>query len=75
LLYRFNQAVDDTMVASEALAEGVICRPLSMYYLDQAKRQPGMNLGFAAVPLERIGPATELLARVIERHLKKTGER
>lgn len=73
LLYRFNQAVDDTMVASEALAEGVICRPLSMYYLDQSKRQPGMNLGFAAVPVERIAPATDILARVIERRLKKTG--
>lgn len=73
LLYRFNQSVDDTMVASEALAEGVICRPLSMYYLDQSKRQPGMNLGFAAVPVERIAPATDILARVIERRLKKTG--
>ncbi len=72
LLYRFNQSVDDTMVASEALAEGVICRPLSMYYLDQAKCQPGMNLGFAAVPVERIGPATDILAGVIERRLKRS---
>lgn len=70
LLYRFNQPVDDALVASEALAEGVICRPLSMYYLDQARRQPGMNLGFAAVPVERIGTATDILARVIERRLK-----
>jgi len=72
LLYRFNCPIDDTMVASEALAEGVICRPLSMYYLNQENREAGMNLGFAAVPVDRIGPATDILARVIERRLKKT---
>ncbi len=70
LLYRFNQPVDDTMIAAESLAEGVISRPLSMYYLDQSQRQPGLNLGFAAVPVERIGPATDILAKVIERNLK-----
>lgn len=71
LLYRFNQPVDDTLVAAQSLAEGVICRPLSMYYLDQQQRQPGLNLGFAAVPVERIGPATDILARVVERHLRR----
>ncbi|WP_313953347.1 PLP-dependent aminotransferase family protein [Accumulibacter sp.] len=71
LLYRFCQPVDDALVAAEALAEGVICRPLSMYYLDQEKRQPGLNLGFAAVPVERIAPAAATLAAVIERHLRR----
>lgn len=71
LLYRFRDPVDDTMVASQALAEGVICRPLSMYYIDQRQRQPGLNLGFAAVPIERIAPATDILAGVIERHLQR----
>ena len=71
LLYRFCQPVDDAQVAAEALAEGVICRPLSIYYLDQEKRQPGLNLGFAAVPVERIAPAAATLAAVIERHLSR----
>ncbi|MBE2257305.1 MAG: PLP-dependent aminotransferase family protein [Rhodobacteraceae bacterium] len=71
LLYRFCQPVDDALVAADALAEGVICRPLSLYYLDQEKRQPGLNLGFAAVPVERIGPAAATLAAVIERHLRR----
>ncbi|WP_290868670.1 PLP-dependent aminotransferase family protein [Aquabacterium sp.] len=71
LVYRFQQPVDDTMVVAQSLAEGVVCRPLSMYYLDQARRQPGLNLGFAAVPTERIGPAARTLATVIERELQR----
>ena len=56
LLYTFNQPLDDALLTSRALAEGLIIRPLSLYYLDQtAPRPPGMNLGYAAVPVERIG--------------------
>ena len=69
LLYRFDRPVDDTQIAAEALAEGVICRPLSMYYADPDHSRPGLNLGFAAVPPKVIVPAAERLARVIERHL------
>lgn len=72
LLYRFCQPVDDERVAAEALAEGIICRPLSMYYLDQERRQPGLNLGFAAVPVERIAPAAATLAAIIERNLTRS---
>lgn len=32
LLYRFNVPIDDGQVVAEAFAEGVFCRPLSMYY-------------------------------------------
>lgn len=68
LLYTFNQPLDDALLASRALAEGVILRPLSLYYLDRdAPRPPGMNLGYAAVPVERIGPACATLAGVVER--------
>lgn len=67
IVYRFNQPVDDTMVVAQSLAEGVVCRPLSMYYIDQSRRQPGLNLGFAAVPEARIRPAVHTLASVIER--------
>ncbi len=69
LLYRFNVPVDDAAVAAQSLSEGVICRPLSLYYLNEKARQSGLNLGFAAVPVDRIGPATDVLARVVERQL------
>jgi GntR family transcriptional regulator/MocR family aminotransferase len=70
LLYTFNQPLDDALLTSRALAEGVIIRPLSLYYLDQtAPRPPGMNLGYAAVPVERIGPACAKLAGVVEKLL------
>jgi GntR family transcriptional regulator / MocR family aminotransferase len=70
LLYTFQQPVDDVLLAAQALAAGVIVRPLSLYYLDQkAARPPGMNLGYAAVPVERIGPACAKLAGVVERLL------
>jgi GntR family transcriptional regulator/MocR family aminotransferase len=69
LLYRFNAPVDDTLIAAQSLAEGVVCRPLSMYYADLELIRPGLNLGFAAVPEKNIGPAAETLIRVIERHL------
>jgi GntR family transcriptional regulator/MocR family aminotransferase len=67
VVYRFNQPVDDTMVVAQSLAAGVVCRPLSMYYLDQRRCQPGLNLGFAAVSADRIRPAARTLARIIEK--------
>ncbi len=69
LLYRFNQPVDDALIAAQSLAEGVVCRPLTMYYVNQALSEPGLNLGFAAVPVKNIEPAVDTLVRVIERHL------
>ena len=68
LLYRFNAAADDAQIAAQALAEGVVCRPLSMYYVDKRNASPGLNLGFAAVPEKVIVSAAGTLARVIERH-------
>ena len=72
LLYHFCEPVDDERVAAEALTEGVICRPLSLYYLDRERRQPGLNLGFASVPVERIAPAAATLAAIIERNLARS---
>jgi len=69
LLYRFNRPVDDMLISAQALAEGIVCRPLSMYYAEPEFSQPGLNLGFAAVPVKRLVPAVETLVRVIERHL------
>ena len=69
LLYRFNTPADDAQIAAQALAEGVICRPLSMYYANKRNCGQGLNLGFAAVPEKIIAPAVAKLVRVIERHL------
>ena len=69
LLYQFNTPVDDAQIAAQSLAEGVVCRPLSMYYADKHNSRPGLNLGFAAVPEKAIAPAVATLVRVIERHL------
>lgn len=69
LLYRFNRPVDDTLIAADALAEGVVCRPLSMYHAVPQFSHPGLNLGFAAVPEKTIVSAAARLARVIERFL------
>ena len=69
LVYRFNRPVDDALIAAQSLAEGVVCRPLSMYYADLESSRPGLNLGFAAVPEKNIVPAVETLVRVIARHL------
>ena len=70
LLYRFRQPLDDASIAAQSLARGVVCRPLSMYYADQRQSRPGLNLGFAAVPLKNIGPAAQTLVGVIEQHLE-----
>jgi len=69
LLYRFNTPADDAQIAAQALAEGVVSRPLSMYYTDSRTARPGLNLGFAAVPEKQIAPAVATLAGVIGRHL------
>jgi GntR family transcriptional regulator / MocR family aminotransferase len=69
LLYRFNAPADDALIAAQSLAQGVVARPLSMYYGKPEASRPGLNLGFAAVPEKSIGPAVDILAGVIERHL------
>ncbi len=66
LLYRFNAPVDDMRIADTALSRGVVVRPLSLYYIRAEQAKPGMNLGYASVPVERIGPAVDVLARVVE---------
>jgi|APTNR8051073442_1049403.scaffolds.fasta_scaffold13473_2 GntR family transcriptional regulator/MocR family aminotransferase len=73
LLYHFNEAIRDDAVAGDALAEGVVARPLSHYYLDGAHRRHGLMLGYAGVPIEGIRPAAERLASVIERHAAVRG--
>ncbi|MFO1153619.1 MAG: PLP-dependent aminotransferase family protein [Rhodospirillales bacterium] len=68
LLYFFNEPIEDEAVARDALAEGVIARPLSHYYLERTHRRCGLMLGYAGVPSAGIRPAAQRLATLIERH-------
>ncbi|BAL22371.1 PLP-dependent aminotransferase family protein [Azoarcus sp. KH32C] len=72
LLYHFNGAVDDARVAEKTLSRGVVVRPLSVYYIRPEQARPGLNLGYASVPVERILPAVDVLARVIEESMGGT---
>ncbi|WP_233837249.1 MocR-like pyridoxine biosynthesis transcription factor PdxR [Paraburkholderia sp. ZP32-5] len=58
---------DDRAVTSAASDAGVIVRPLTSYYSNPAQPRRGLLLGYACVPNEKIGPAFDTLARVIER--------
>lgn len=71
LLYHFNEALDDAAIAARTLARGVVLRPLSVYYIRPERARRGMNLGYASVPVERIVPAVDVLARVVEETLSK----
>lgn len=73
LLYYLSAPLDDEQVVAEALAAGVVSRPLAPYYLEPAVRRHGLVLGYAAVPTERIAPAARRLAEVIERQLAPGG--
>ncbi|MBI3228775.1 MAG: PLP-dependent aminotransferase family protein [Burkholderiales bacterium] len=74
LALRLPDDCDDVALSQQALASGIIARPLSGYYLNStplAKRQRGLMLGYAYVPEEEIAPAFAKLAQVIERAIKK----
>lgn len=71
LLYRFAGEVDDVRIADEALARRVVVRPLTLYYQRAEHACPGLNLGYASVPVERIGPAVAVLSEVIEGFLER----
>ena len=62
----FERPLDDVLLAAQALREGVVMRPLSLYAIDPANRRSGMNLGFAAVPVEQIEAPALKLVRLIE---------
>lgn len=69
LILALPRGVDDVVVARDALQQGVITRPLSTYYLEQANARPGLLLGYAGVTPDEIQPAFDVLARTIERFI------
>ena len=69
MTYIFDKPVDDLALAREALADGIVFRPLSMYYGDPEHTRSGMVLGFASVSPEDIDVAAARLCALVERHL------
>ncbi|CAH0447639.1 hypothetical protein LMG10661_03706 [Ralstonia syzygii subsp. syzygii] len=56
---------DDVAVVEAALARDVVTRPLSRYYQDDARRQPGLLLGYGHVETEAIAGRFAVLAQAI----------
>ncbi|MHA6915209.1 PLP-dependent aminotransferase family protein [Ralstonia pseudosolanacearum] len=56
---------DDVAVVEAALARDVVTRPLSRYYQDDARRQPGLLLGYGHVETEAIGGRFRALAEAV----------
>jgi GntR family transcriptional regulator / MocR family aminotransferase len=66
---------DDRAVTVAAFDAGVIVRPLAAYYSSATPARRGLLLGYACVANEKIGPAFDTLARVIERTALKAPTR
>jgi GntR family transcriptional regulator/MocR family aminotransferase len=64
LAARFTTSRDDRACAVALAGAGVAVAPLSAYYLGRARLR-GLLLGYAAVPEREIGPAVQMLARVL----------
>jgi GntR family transcriptional regulator/MocR family aminotransferase len=58
---------DDVAISLAAKARGILTRPLSAYYAEPATARPGLMLGYAAVPTERIQPLFAELAQIIRK--------
>ncbi len=58
----------DTAIVAAARQQGILTRALSTYYADPASAQPGLLLGYGAVPADRIQSAFRELAQIIRRH-------
>jgi GntR family transcriptional regulator/MocR family aminotransferase len=61
---------DDLAISRAAREAGIVARPLSRYYMDQAAAHNGLLLGYACVPSEQIRPAFDKLAAIIKAHWK-----
>ncbi|SAK74234.1 MocR-like pyridoxine biosynthesis transcription factor PdxR [Caballeronia ptereochthonis] len=63
------QYADDSAIAADALAAGVVTRPLVNYYMNRDEALRGLMLGYACVPNGEIAPNFARLAAIIERAL------
>lgn len=69
LVLGLPQECDDVLICEEALAAGIVVRPLSRYYMHARGARRGLLLGYASVPNEEIARAFDKLAAVIKPHL------
>jgi GntR family transcriptional regulator/MocR family aminotransferase len=73
LVLGLPDTANDREVTAASYDAGVIVRPLTSYYSSETPERRGLLLGYACVPNDRIGPAFDTLASVIERTaLKRT---
>ncbi|MCL1962010.1 MAG: PLP-dependent aminotransferase family protein [Desulfovibrionaceae bacterium] len=66
---RLPTGCDDGAISAAALADGVITRPLSGYYINRRHRQPGLVLGYGHVDPKDIPAHFDTVARAIARHI------
>ncbi|MFM0726674.1 PLP-dependent aminotransferase family protein [Paraburkholderia strydomiana] len=66
---------NDRAVTAAAFDAGVIVRPLASYYSVDPPPRRGLLLGYACVANDKIGPAFDTLARVIEQTALKAPTR
>lgn len=59
--------LDAAALAEQALDEGVIIEPGEICFAQTPPPKNYFRLGFSSIPLERIGPGIEILARLIHR--------
>ncbi|MES2017754.1 MAG: PLP-dependent aminotransferase family protein [Pseudomonadota bacterium] len=68
LALKLAPGTNDAAIVADARQHGILTRALSTYYADPGAAQPGLLLGYGAVPTERIQSAFSELAQVIRRH-------
>ncbi|TEA78463.1 PLP-dependent aminotransferase family protein [Allopusillimonas ginsengisoli] len=69
LVLALPEYVDDLEICRQAFERGITVRPLSDYYLHEARIRRGLLLGYAQVPPEQIEPAFKILASVVDAQL------
>ena len=70
LVLALPPGTDDVAIAAAAAAQGVIARPLSIYYFGR-NRSPGLILAFASVPQEQMLAPWQIVARCIREAVGK----
>lgn len=63
------KGLDADELAEAALAEGIVIEPGRIAYAAPDPPRNRFRLGFSSIPLERIEPGIQLLAKVIERQM------
>jgi len=69
LALQLPDGCDDVAISRQAMQGGCVARALSRYYMDAARAQPGLVLGYACVPDAQMRPAFDRLAAIIKTHL------